>query len=134
MLPFILLTHHQVCNHPELFERADVASPFAFCQFGQSGPLNREGDVVQAPYSTRNPIEYSIPELFYRDGGLLAIPHENSLAKTGPGCLARLMNIWSTDNIFRSFVDDGEHRASHLRSNIKRTIYRALLLVISAVF
>ncbi|KAH9857919.1 SNF2 family N-terminal domain-containing protein [Lenzites betulinus] len=102
----LVMQFRKVCNHPELFERADVVAPFSFSEFGRSGPLNREGDFVQLPYSTRNPIEYTIPTLFYEDGGLLNVPHENSLKRTGDGPLARMMNIWSTDMVHRSLEDD----------------------------
>lgn len=104
----LVMQFRKVCNHPELFERADVVAPFSFSDFGRSGPLNREGDFVQLPYSTRNPIEYTIPKLFYEDGGLLDVPHENSLNRAGDGPLARMMNIWSTDMIHRSLHDDSE--------------------------
>lgn len=77
--------------------------------------MNREGDVIQAPYSTRNPIELSVPELFYHSGGFLALPHENALAKTGSGYLAGLMNIWTTENILRSFTEDGAFH-NHVRT------------------
>lgn len=98
----------QVCNHPELFERADVVAPFSFSCFGRSGPLIREGDFISLSYSTRNPIELSIPELFYRDGGLLDVPSENNTWHSRRGCLTKLLNIWSTDWMHRSLYDDGE--------------------------
>ena len=103
----LVMQFRKVCNHPELFERADVVAPFSFSEFGRSGPLNREGDFVQLPYSTRNPIEYTIPRLFLEDGGLLDVPQENSLMRTGDGPLARMMNIWSTESVYRSFYEDG---------------------------
>ncbi|KAI0735329.1 SNF2 family N-terminal domain-containing protein [Earliella scabrosa] len=102
----LVMQFRKVCNHPELFERADVVAPFSFSEFGRSGPLNREGDFVQLPYSTRNPIEYTIPTLFLQDGGLVNVPQENSLMRTGDGPLARMMNIWSTDAIYRSLQED----------------------------
>jgi DNA helicase INO80 len=92
----------QVCNHPELFERADVIAPFAFSCFGQSGPLAREGDFISLPYSTRNPIKFSVPVLFYQDGGLLDIPSENSGGLFPGGSLSRSLDIWSPDWIQRS--------------------------------
>ena len=104
----LVMQFRKVCNHPELFERADVVAPFSFSDFGRSGPLNREGDFVQLPYSTRNPIEYTIPTLFLQDGGLLDMPQESSIMRTGDGPLARMMNIWSTDSIYRSFYEDGK--------------------------
>lgn len=95
----------KVCNHPELFERADVVAPFAFSTFGRPGSPNREGDFVHIPYSTRNPIEYEIPTLLYTDGGLLDVPRENSPLTPDRGPMAHLLNIWSTDWIQRSLEE-----------------------------
>ncbi len=102
----LVMQFRKVCNHPELFERADVVAPFSFSEFGRSGPLNREGDFAQLPYSTRNPIGYTLPTLFLRDGGLLDIPHENALMCTGDGPLARMMNIWSTNAVYCSLQEE----------------------------
>ncbi|KAH9944513.1 SNF2 family N-terminal domain-containing protein [Epithele typhae] len=102
----LVMQFRKVCNHPELFERADVVAPYSFSDFGRSGPLNREGDFVQLPYSTRNPIEYTIPTLFLQDGGLLDVPQESSLMRTGNGPLAKMMNIWSTELLYRSIQEN----------------------------
>lgn len=69
--------------------------------------MNREGDFIQLPYSTRNPIEYKIPNLFYTNGGLLDIPEENSPARADRGPLNNLMNIWATDWIHQSLYEEG---------------------------
>ncbi|KAG1755152.1 SNF2 family N-terminal domain-containing protein, partial [Suillus paluster] len=97
-----------VCNHPELFERADVVAPFSFSRFGQSGPLNREGDFIALPYSTHNPIEYQIPALFHQDGGLIDVPCEKPGLRMRSDCTNALFNIWSTEWIYRSTLDDIE--------------------------
>jgi DNA helicase INO80 len=104
------LMHFQVCNHPELFERADIVAPYSFSEFGRSGPLNRQGDFLLAPYSTRNPIEYAIPELLYLDGGLKGVPYDGPgmAIQQSEGVLHKLMSIWKTDWIQRSLTDDGE--------------------------
>jgi len=81
-------------------------APFSFSNFGKSGPLNREGDFVQLAYSTRNPIEYAIPKLLYEDGGLLDVPREDAPAVGDTRRIARLMNIWSTDWVYRSSQED----------------------------
>lgn len=70
--------------------------------------MNREGDFIQLPYSTRNPIGFTIPTLFYTDGGLLDVPEENSQARADRGPLATLMNIWATDWIHQSLYEEGE--------------------------
>lgn len=98
----------QVCNHPELFERADVMAPFSFAHFGRSGPLGREGDLIFVPYSTRNPIEYQIPELLYLDGGLVDIPSVNPGPHLRTHCAHNLFNIWSTDRIHQSMYGEIE--------------------------
>ncbi|KAF7784425.1 hypothetical protein Agabi119p4_590 [Agaricus bisporus var. burnettii] len=100
----LVMQFRKVCNHPELFERADVVAPYSFTSFGRSGNLAREGDFVGLPYSVRNPIQISIPKLFYQDGGLLDVPSESS-ESTNTSVLKNLCNIWSTDWIYRSFYE-----------------------------
>lgn len=99
----------EVCNHPELFERADIVAPYSFSEFGRSGPLNRQGDFIIVPYSTRNPIKYSIPELLYLDGGLSNVPYDGPGVAVQPdqGTLHKL-NIWTTNWIQHSIVNDCE--------------------------
>lgn len=104
----LVMQFRKVCNHPELFERADVVAPFSFSRFGQSGPLNREGDFISLPYSTHNPIEYQIPALFHQDGGLIDVPCEKSGLHRQSDCTSGLFNIWSTEWIYRSTFDDVE--------------------------
>ncbi|KAG1854090.1 P-loop containing nucleoside triphosphate hydrolase protein [Suillus tomentosus] len=104
----LVMQFRKVCNHPELFERADMVAPFSFSRFGQSGPLNREGDFISLPYSTHNPTEYQIPALFHQDGGLIDVPCEKSGLHRQSDCTSGLFNIWSTEWIHRSTFDDVE--------------------------
>ncbi|KAG9056060.1 putative DNA helicase ino80 [Serendipita sp. 407] len=93
----LVMQFRKVCNHPELFERADVQAPFSFASFGSTNNILREGDFVEAPYSTRNPILYSVPRMLYFDGGLLDVPSYDSdygFKQRWMGCL---MNIWTPD-------------------------------------
>ena len=59
------------------------------------------------PYSTRNLIEYTVPNLLWQDGGFLSLPHEESKAPSRSSVLTKLMNIWSTDWIEKSLAEDG---------------------------
>ncbi|KAF7339360.1 SNF2 family helicase ATPase [Mycena sanguinolenta] len=111
----LVMQFRKVCNHPELFERADVVAPFSFSRFGRSGPLMREGDFVSLPYSTRNPIEFTVPELLYRDGGILSVPSENSRSVSHSSCLTTLLNIWTTDWMHRSLYEEDSSSFSFLR-------------------
>ncbi|KAG8219916.1 SNF2 family DNA-dependent ATPase [Butyriboletus roseoflavus] len=104
----LVMQFRKVCNHPELFERAGVMAPFSFADFGRSGPLGREGDLISVPYSTRNPIEYQVPELLYLDGGLVDIPSINPGPRSRRLCARNLFNVWSTDRIYQSMYDEIE--------------------------
>ncbi|KAI0068403.1 hypothetical protein BV25DRAFT_1818814 [Artomyces pyxidatus] len=111
----LVMQFRKVCNHPELFERADIVAPFSFANFGRSGPINREGDFIMVPYSTRNPIEYAVPQLLYLDGGLLNIPREDlASSRRSDSILNRLMNIWTTDWIQQSLNSDAQSAFSFL--------------------
>ncbi|GCE99736.1 putative DNA helicase ino80 [Zygosaccharomyces mellis] len=62
-----VMQFRKVCNHPDLFERADVSSPFGFVDFGKLASMSREGDISEVMYSTKNPITYQMPRLVYED-------------------------------------------------------------------
>ena len=66
----------------------------------------REGDSVILPYSTRSPIEYSVPILLYQDGGIIDIPSETSSSPSQSSCLSRLFNIWTPDWIHQSLFEE----------------------------
>lgn len=92
----LVMQFRKVCNHPELFERADVRAPFSFAKFAGTSNLLREGDFVEVPYSTRNPIELQTPRLFYEDVST-SISHYNiRLIPIGwtSRCPQRDQSIW----------------------------------------
>ncbi|KAL8688729.1 MAG: hypothetical protein Q9218_005428 [Villophora microphyllina] len=96
----LVMQFRKVCNHPDLFERADTSSPFATAYYAECASFIREGYNVNLGYSTRNLIEYDLPRL-------LDTP-EARLDVAGPGnpragfrnkYLNHLMNIWAPHNI-----------------------------------
>jgi chromatin-remodeling ATPase INO80 len=95
----LVMQFRKVCNHPDLFERADVRSPLAFASFGQTGNIAREGPQLSLAYTTRNRIVYDVPKLVYRHGGILTVPGEDSDAGVRQRYLDHLMNIWQADYI-----------------------------------
>src|SRR4051794_32998189 len=76
----LVMQFRKVCNHPELFERADVESPFALCEFSVTPSISREGDNLQCRYTARSVIKYRIPKRLYRQGGILRVSSEFSQA------------------------------------------------------
>lgn len=106
----LVMQFRKVCNHPELFERADVVAPYSFSIFGRPGSIAREGDFVTCHYSTRNPIEMELPTLLFNGGGLVGVPGEDVPPGPEYGVMRRLFNIWSTDYIERSLRENGAFR------------------------
>ncbi|EJT99869.1 hypothetical protein DACRYDRAFT_81464 [Dacryopinax primogenitus] len=105
----LVMQFRKICNHPELFERADVVSPFAFAEWGRSDVLSyrRDARIFDVPDSTRSPIVVPIPNLLQRDGGLLCVPGWNSQAGSDTHWLYNMMNIWRTDTIEGSILKKG---------------------------
>lgn len=91
----LVMQFRKVCNHPDLFERADVVSPYVFGNFSHSGNLARQ-EHLYCPESLTNPIKVELPRILWTDGGKLDVPSEKSLAGSDTKVLGSLMNIWST--------------------------------------
>ena len=91
----LVMQFRKVCNHPDLFERADVVSPLLFGTFSQSGNFAREGDVLYCPDSARNAIDVPMPKMIWTDGGKVDVPGEESFAGSDTHLLHNLMNIWT---------------------------------------
>ncbi|KAI9472879.1 SNF2 family N-terminal domain-containing protein [Zychaea mexicana] len=106
----LVMQFRKVCNHPELFERADVQSPLAFCAFSETGSLTKESSLY-CPYSSQSHIKYHIPKHLYRNGGILRNPGPHSNAGFSTRYLDNLMNIWKPDYIQESMYSDEKDAA-----------------------
>jgi DNA helicase INO80 len=96
----LVMQFRKVCNHPDLFERADTWSPFSFASFAETPSFLREGQNVRVGYTSRNFIEYSVPRLIGRNGGRLDIAGpENGKAGFRGRYLDNLMNVWNPHNM-----------------------------------
>lgn len=105
----LVMQFRKVCNHPDLFERADTTSPFSFSQFAETASFMREGHKIEVTYSVRNPIVYPLPRLVARQGGRLDLPGTDNEKSGWRGrYLQHMMNIWTPENIKRSIREDGE--------------------------
>ncbi|TNY22117.1 putative DNA helicase INO80 [Rhodotorula diobovata] len=102
----LIMQFRKVCNHPELFERADVTAPFAFAEFNQTASIIRDPEVLDVPYATHSKIEYKIPKTLYRDGGMLHVPGPDSRAGFDSFHLDRLLNIWRPDYVQQSLKEN----------------------------
>ncbi|GAA5883208.1 hypothetical protein JCM16303_007306 [Sporobolomyces ruberrimus] len=102
----LIMQFRKVCNHPELFERADVTAPFAFASYNKTASIIRDPEVLDLPYATHSEIEYTIPKMLYREGGILNVPGANSRAGSDTLNLDRLLNIWQPAYISQSLKEN----------------------------
>ena len=99
----LVMQFRKVCNHPDLFERADVISPVSFSYWAETASFLREGSNALVRYSVRNLIEFKIPRLVGQKGGRLDLPGpDNEHAGWRNKCLHHLMNVWTPENIKRN--------------------------------
>lgn len=111
----LVMQFRKVCNHPELFERADVRSPMSFCNFSQTGSLSKE-TTLYCPYSASSPIKYHIPKKLYRNGGILKTVSPDTNAGFDTKYLHNMMNIWDSKYIHDSeFSNEKDSAFSFLR-------------------
>ncbi|KAH8658721.1 putative DNA helicase INO80 [Tricladium varicosporioides] len=96
----LVMQFRKVCNHPDLFERAETTSPFSFGYFAETASFMREGQNINVGYSTRNMIEYDLPRLIWREGGRLSMPgRDNQKAGFRGKYLEQLMSVWKPETI-----------------------------------
>ncbi|KAE8355522.1 SNF2 family N-terminal domain-containing protein, partial [Aspergillus coremiiformis] len=104
----LVMQFRKVCNHPDLFERAETKSPFSIAHFAETASFVREGQNVDVGYSTRNLIEYPLPRLLCSSDGHLDVAGPGNLHAGFRGkYLAHLMNIFAPENIKQSVEQDG---------------------------
>jgi DNA helicase INO80 len=96
----LVMQFRKVCNHPDLFERAETTSPFSFAHFAETASFMREGPMINVGYSTRNLIEYRLPRLVWREDGRLDMPGRNNDKAGFKGkYLDGLLNVFNPENI-----------------------------------
>ena len=88
----LVMQFRKVCNHPDLFERADVVSPFLFGTFSNSGNLARQGDQLYCPASAANAISVDLPRIVWEEG--VNRPGEKVSVGSDTHILGNLMSIW----------------------------------------
>ncbi|KAF4508733.1 hypothetical protein G6O67_005075 [Ophiocordyceps sinensis] len=110
----LVMQFRKVCNHPDLFERAEVRSSFSCGYFAETASFVREGNNVPVGYSTRSLIEYALPRLVWTCGGRLhKAGSDNQRAGWRNKALGHMMNIWAPENIRQS--TEGSQAFSWLR-------------------
>lgn len=104
----LVMQFRKVCNHPDLFERAEIWSPMSMSYFAETASFMREGHLVQVPYSARNLIEYWMPSLLAEDDGRLDVAGPKN---PKAGWMKRVrqtdLSIYNEDHIQQSEKENG---------------------------
>jgi len=105
----LVIQFRKVCNHPELFERADVDSPLllrggVIHQEVKEGRELKEEEVVSQNlmYSGRGLLHYRLPKLVCKDGGILELVCPNSRSGIRRKLMRNMFNIFCSENVVRS--------------------------------
>ncbi|KAK5166225.1 putative DNA helicase ino80 [Saxophila tyrrhenica] len=69
----LVMQFRKVCNHPDLFERAEITSPLAMSAYAETASFMREGSFVQMAYSVRGQVEYWLPKMLAEGQGRLDV-------------------------------------------------------------
>lgn len=104
----LVMQFRKVCNHPDLFERAETLSPFSLSYFAETASFLREGQFVNIGYSVRSLIEYDLPRLLCGPAGRLDLAGpENPRAGFETRHLGHLMSVWNPEHMERSCQNGG---------------------------
>ena len=91
----LVMQFRKVCNHPDLFERADVKLSFSFGRFAETSSFMREGNDLEMAYTSENLIKYNFPRLVYDE--LLTPTFNNSIGSKQK--IFETFSIYNADNI-----------------------------------
>ena len=104
----LVMQFRKVCNHPDLFERADTTSPLAVSYWAETASFSREGNFVNLAYSVRSLIEYWLPKKLGSDGGRLDLAGPDNLhAGWRIKWLKHMMSIWDPEHIKQNTKNAG---------------------------
>jgi DNA helicase INO80 len=68
----LVVQFRKVCNHPELFERAEVVSPVAFNAHATTSSIQREGDNLYLGYTCRSHVRLGLPKLVVEESDVFS--------------------------------------------------------------
>jgi DNA helicase INO80 len=107
----VVMQFRKVCNHPDLFERADTKSAFCFSNYPATESLLREinDPVLELNYNTKNLIKYHLPKAILTD--LLLPSFENSNLTDKERLIRKMFNIYDSNN----YINNKESEMSILK-------------------
>lgn len=105
----VVMQFRKVCNHPDLFERADTKSAFVFGDYsklpGLEGQINlgRDSMEIQSTldYTTKNLINYDLPRLLYEELMSPTWENDNGLSEKDM-IIKKMFNLWDPKYLYNN--------------------------------
>ena len=94
----LVMQLRKVCNHPDLFERADVITPFAVAEVPKTASLAKEGSAIELAYAATSALKYELPKLVYQEG-IFNIPSQATQAGFRAKYFAQMFCVFAANNI-----------------------------------
>ncbi|ODV68545.1 hypothetical protein HYPBUDRAFT_105024 [Hyphopichia burtonii NRRL Y-1933] len=91
----LVMQFRKVCNHPDLFERADVKSSLSLSKFAETSSFLRESNELELKYSTENLIRFNLPRLIYDE--ILLPDYDNNVGSRNK--ISEMFNIYHPSNV-----------------------------------
>ena len=110
----LVIQFRKVCNHPELFERADVVSPVFLLSPDNVGIARGPGrkEIWEVPYAARGAIKFVLPKRLWRLGMI-----EGVGMGVGEKIKGGIWNVFGEESLWRDIVgkEGAERTFSFLR-------------------
>lgn len=102
----VVMQFRKVCNHPDLFERADTKSAFSFGDYPMTQSLIREVNesTLDLNYNTKNLIKYHLPKKIMDELLLPSFEYNNLSDKER--LINKMFNIYHPDNYIHNDVSN----------------------------
>lgn len=107
----LVMQFRKVCNHPDLFERADVKSSFSFSSFADTVSFMRESNDLELYYTSKNHIHYNLPRLIFDE---LLTPHYNNDKNSSIYEMFNIYNQPQDDFSWLRLVDSTKNQLNEL--------------------
>lgn len=99
----LVMQFRKVCNHPDLFERADVRLSLLCGRFAETSSFLRETNDLEMAYSTENLIDYNLPRLVYNE--LLRPSFDNNVGFSNK--ISHMFDIYRPENTVKDSSEFG---------------------------
>ena len=111
----LVMQLRKVCNHPDLFERADVRSPLDMVEWPRTGSMLKVGPIVDLSYAATATLKLHLPKFIYRNA-MIGAAAPSSLSSSGllMKLLTNVFNVFTPEVSRATSITGGAFSAARL--------------------